>query len=497
MEEARRERALSLSLLSMQALRSGDLVQAYHAATDAAAAWDGLDPIEASKALCTLSLACSDLGAFGEGVTVATRAFEIAESVGSLPRMSIALNAVGTARYRIGDHVQGRACLLRALAHAEADGNPEAILAAANNLCATSTMAYRDMAEVELPDDLSTWLIDAVKYGQRAVLLAETLDDPYRLAAVMGNLGEALALAGDTGAALGQLERADAIATELGNKALQLQVRTVIGDALVRAGRWNEALEHLQITLERIGPGGHASDRIQVQSALHQALKALGRHEEALAHCEAVLAHERRRSADQTRTLASLAVTRSELQTVRLDHERERERSSQLEQHARTAEESALQDPLTGLANRRRLDRVLQSLQPGVQATLVMVDIDHFKRINDSFGHAVGDTVLCELAKVLVRSLREGDTAVRMGGEEFCLVLTSAGPEAAQAIAERVRAGIEATDWGVITGGLAVTASLGLSAWLGDAASALRRADEALYKAKRSGRNRVCVADVD
>lgn len=479
----------------MQALHSGDLVKAYHAATDAAAAWDGLDAVEASKALCTLSLACSDLGAFGEGVTAATRAFEIAESVGSLPRMSIALIAVGTALHRIGDHVQGRTCLLRALTHAEADGGTEAIIAAENNLCATSLIAYRDMAEAASPEHLATWLVDAVNHAQRALVLAETLGDPYRLAAVLSNQGEALALAGDTGVALIQLERAQAIATEHDNRGLQQLVRGVIGDVLVRAGRWNDALEHLQITLARMGPEGHASDRIQVQSAMHHALKALGRHEEALIHCEAVLAHERRRSAEQTRTFASLAVTRSELQTVRLDHERERERSSQLEQYARTAEESALQDPLTGLANRRQLDRVLQSLQPGAQATLVMIDIDHFKRINDSFGHAVGDTVLCELAKVIVRSLREGDTAVRMGGEEFCLVLTSAGPEVAQAIAERVRAGIAATDWNVITDGLAVTASLGISAWLGDAAVALRRADEALYEAKRNGRNRVCVAD--
>ena len=488
------DRAKALSLVSLHACRLGDLILAYEAGHDALDAWNGTDPLAESGALCTLSMVCAEIGAYGESVTLATRAFDLAQTTGSLSRMAKALNAVGTARYRIGDHALGRSCLLRALAHAEEQNDFDAILAAFNNLCAGALVAHHDHSEAGLADDAAAAAAEAVTYARRAVAQAESLGDAYRLAAVTANLGEALGLSGDVDTGLVALNEAESIASQRGFVALAMHVRTIIGEMLVRAGLSDAAAEHLRATLEQMPADETALNRSRVHAALHRALKGLGRFEESLSHCEAALALERRRTAEQTRSLAALAVSRSDVQMAQLEHEHARLQNVQLERRARELEEHALHDPLTGLGNRRLLDRVVQPLAANAPVSMAVLDIDHFKQINDRFGHAIGDAVLRELAAILQRCLRETDTAVRLGGEEFGLVLMPAALDVARAVCERVRATIEAADWEPIATGLRVHASLGVAPWLGESDRTLKRADDALYSAKRSGRNQVCVA---
>jgi diguanylate cyclase (GGDEF)-like protein len=145
--------------------------------------------------------------------------------------------------------------------------------------------------------------------------------------------------------------------------------------------------------------------------------------------------------------------------------------------------EDSLQDELTGLGNRRYANRVLAHLQPG--DGVAMIDLDHFKELNDTLGHTAGDDLLRAFAGELTRSLREGDTAARLGGDEFLLVLRRAG-EHAEATLDRLADQWKAT-------GSAVTFSAGVTAFDGDdlERSPLQRADDALYAAKRAGRNRV------
>lgn len=156
-------------------------------------------------------------------------------------------------------------------------------------------------------------------------------------------------------------------------------------------------------------------------------------------------------------------------------------------------------DPLTGLYNRRYLETMLErelALQRRGGRTLcvMMIDIDEFKAVNDRHGHAAGDAVLRELAAILRRELRTSDLAVRMGGDEFLVVLPDAQPEQAAAIAERLRAGLGSRAFPEI-GSCAVTASIGIVQAGAEAGMAglLRSADEALYRAKRSGRDRIAI----
>ena len=163
---------------------------------------------------------------------------------------------------------------------------------------------------------------------------------------------------------------------------------------------------------------------------------------------------------------------------------------------ARTQE--AHHDALTGLLNRRAGEQQLERCQRTAQIecqsyALILADIDNFKSINDRFGHDEGDRVLQRCATLLSRKVRSGDALIRWGGEEFLIVLPGCRLEAAQELAERIRAAM-AQEQDAVVG--SITLSLGVGAWQpGECSSTLlRRTDQALYRAKTSGRNQVAVA---
>jgi len=157
----------------------------------------------------------------------------------------------------------------------------------------------------------------------------------------------------------------------------------------------------------------------------------------------------------------------------------------------------ALTDELTRLPNRRHILTVLDiafdaAKREGREAALIMLDIDRFKRINDTYGHAAGDTVLRNVARTCRLELRGGDQIGRVGGEEFLVILQTANAHQAHEIAERLRAAVERLDFSSVAPDLHVTISLGVHvASRYDAVAAIAAADELLYRAKEGGRNRV------
>ena len=172
----------------------------------------------------------------------------------------------------------------------------------------------------------------------------------------------------------------------------------------------------------------------------------------------------------------------------------------QAELDASRANELAQTDSLTGIANRRKSMNVLeaqfeQARLSGGELTVAVLDIDHFKVINDTFGHAVGDEVIRGIARACCQTLRSSDLVGRIGGEEFVLILPGAAMAIALTVVERVRQAIEQAEWTMLDGHV-VTASIGLSTYKAqDSAFALlQEADKALYTAKQSGRNRLCQA---
>ncbi len=166
------------------------------------------------------------------------------------------------------------------------------------------------------------------------------------------------------------------------------------------------------------------------------------------------------------------------------------------------ATERAKTDQLTGLPNRRHFDEAFARLMGetdryGGAAALVMVDIDHFKKVNDTYGHEIGDAVLIAVGQSLAGERRTTDFVARLGGEELALILPQTDVPGAVELAERLRAGVEGLRVRTAAGEIRVTASFGVALHLARSGSAARlyeRADRALYAAKHAGRNRVELA---
>lgn len=176
------------------------------------------------------------------------------------------------------------------------------------------------------------------------------------------------------------------------------------------------------------------------------------------------------------------------------------------ESAALLAELSALasKDALTGLCNRRRFEElggrdIELSRRSGKSVGVLMVDLDFFKRVNDEYGHAVGDELLKAVCLAFSEALRSTDVIARYGGEEFAVLLPDSGAQDSVAVAERLRARIEGLSLPCADGSVRITASLGAYSGVPapgeDLAVFLKRADEALYRSKAMGRNKVSYWD--
>ncbi|WP_163559545.1 GGDEF domain-containing protein [Halomonas sp. NO4] len=172
----------------------------------------------------------------------------------------------------------------------------------------------------------------------------------------------------------------------------------------------------------------------------------------------------------------------------------------------------ATHDPLTGLFNRGALEVHLEKIQAwqreiegagqagGAPCSVLMLDLDHFKRINDNHGHSVGDAVLCQFAKILAGQTRKHDCVARYGGEEFVVILLGSDQQRALEVAERIRYAVEVYEFtDREQRRILVTTSIGVTQLGRDepAQEALKRADDALYRAKEGGRNRAFTASPD
>lgn len=197
---------------------------------------------------------------------------------------------------------------------------------------------------------------------------------------------------------------------------------------------------------------------------------------------------------DINQMAASVAITQEEMQ------QRIEEATRELQIQKLDAEREARIDPLTSLNNRRAFFEyaerdVLRAVRYDFPVALIMLDLDHFKAINDGYGHPVGDRVLVALAEALRQSMREVDVVGRLGGEEFAILMPDTTAEAAIQAAERIRKAIEELELDVDGQRIAVTASFGVAVFekTGDDTihDLFTRADRALYRAKQSGRNRV------
>jgi diguanylate cyclase (GGDEF)-like protein len=365
----------------------------------------------------------------------------------------------------------------------------------------------------------------ALDWYHRALAAEEKLGREGDAAFVKRSIGVTLGKLGRTAEALPLLDDALRTFTALRNPEGAMQVRQSRGIVLRRLGRVDAAIDDLETSRRWFISQNNTRFLQKTEEELALAYSMAGRYREAYA--------ARTRDGALQR---DLAVKMRENDTARLRvqfdaEKKEQENRALLRQNAAAARIRRLQttslllgatvilalaylavrlvrdtrrmrvmamtDDLTRLPNRRNIlvhaEQQLHARPGHDPLSLIALDIDHFKRINDAHGHAAGDTILQRVAHACRTALRPNDRIGRTGGEEFLVVLPSTRQREALAVAERLRMAVEALDCTDIDPTLRVTISLGVAEWTG--AETLTRltaqADEVLYRAKREGRNRV------
>ncbi len=263
-------------------------------------------------------------------------------------------------------------------------------------------------------------------------------------------------------------------------------------------------------------PGGLSSDKVaktsqKIERELSKVLGLIRAHiatndsyAQSLSNAQSRLASLS--EGEQVRVIVSLLVAENE--RMRRDStelkgklDESRAQIDSLRSSLLLAEEVVLRDPLTGVGNRRCFDVTIEkamteSEAAGAPLSLVMCDIDHFKRVNDAFGHQVGDEIIKMFSRVIETNVREGDTVIRYGGEEFAIILPKASQADAKAVAERIRRQVEGKKLSIRETNEKIgkmTASFGVAEHRPgeDVEMLVQRADAKLYDAKSGGRNRV------
>lgn len=190
-----------------------------------------------------------------------------------------------------------------------------------------------------------------------------------------------------------------------------------------------------------------------------------------------------------------------ENQQLRKEYQKVRRINEELEENCHQLEQLASMDALSGLLNRRTLFQRIEmeierSMRLGLPLTGIMIDIDHFKRVNDNHGHQCGDLIIQEIGAKLNRSLRKYDYAGRYGGEEFFVIFSNTSAETAETIAERFRKDMGETTFDCEKDHFSVTISIGVAQYNPEESPDkwISRADAAMYRAKQMGRNQVVVS---
>ncbi len=291
-----------------------------------------------------------------------------------------------------------------------------------------------------------------------------------------------------------------------------------VGEVYLASKRPTEAVPVLEAAVELAREIGLPIELYRVHHALSRAYRPQGKFDKALEHFESFHRYREQLLRDASDVRTQVLSLQFDVERMRKDREIDRLRNVELarayqdlqgmhrrlEKQAAELERLSNLDGLTGLHNRRSLDQRLDSevdraRRGGSALSLVMLDIDNFKDVNDRYSHTIGDEVLKRLAQVLRDHTRSIDLSARFGGEEFVVLLPGTDPAGAHLVAENIRAAFEAVPWAAVHPGMAITVSAGVATIRAedDGSTLLARADAQLYRAKLSGKNCVCISERD
>lgn len=505
------QEAEALRLLANQLLRTGDMEEAADCCGRAASLDETTgNETGRAQALTLQALAYLNLGLQEEALQVLAVSLEIAQRLRDPNLLFWAYNRIGGAHDNMGNHLESRAFMQRALPLATGLG-AEAKFCILNNLAANGV----DLAGDALDKGDAALAADAVAAGlghaRDAIELARAADHPYREAIGLGNYGMLLAFGGDEQAAQQATTRSHAIASQKGYASLQLDAGFNLARIAMHFGQYDTAINRFEAVLPDLIEHDEKPMALRAHRLLSDLYQRAGRTPEAFDHYKRYHAIESAIRSSVADTRARMVTGMAELSVALLDAERakletrlhqmrlaelETERRDLLTR-TRDLDRQAHEDDLTGLKNRRyalsALGERLADCPADAAIPVAIVDADHFKKVNDSFGHSTGDAVLRRLAALLSSGMDGHGFVARLGGEEFLLVFDARAVVTAIADCQHIRASVVAEPWTNLAADLAMTVSIGITS-AGreeDVAKVLARADAALYRSKSGGRNRV------
>ncbi len=466
-----------------------------------------------SEVLCHMTMCFNELRLFQDALHHVSDAVEAAKQSGDRRLLCWAYNRIGSTNSAIGRFTEAQQFLAEALAIARELGGNDELFAALNNLLSAvgDSATRRIEAGGSVDESLLAEVAMARAWGEEALALARASGNAFKEAIALGSLAQMVGLGGGTAEASELFAQARSIAVTKGYTAVLQRCDSAQAMVAAAGGQAQEAAALLKPWLR----GKGVSDRnlvLQMERQMYVLEKSRGRYKQALDHHETVLQMSLLEHEQTMDVQSRLVLNRLELAQAKFAAERaQMESKLQKAQAARMGLEArnladtaqrlsrlALEDPLTCLGNRRLMDRDLPRMlqaaySSGGLIAVALIDIDHFKNVNDVHGHHIGDIVLQHMADILRLRTRGHDLVVRMGGEEFVVVLAQASPSQAFDACERLRSAVERFDWGHIAPALVVTVSIGLCVPVvgTGATEALEYADQALCAAKRGGRNRL------
>ncbi|MFO1412583.1 MAG: tetratricopeptide repeat-containing diguanylate cyclase [Burkholderiales bacterium] len=483
----------------------GDFMRALEHFLEAAQLYqDAGDTAGTATAFVSIGMCQHRLGANDDAVASMLRGLEAARAQ-RLESLEVNIyNALGSALIAARRDTDAAAYLATGVARARETGNRTQL----TKLLLNQSLLDKQRGDAARPQDeaaAQAHYAHALAQATQALEIAREIENPYDEAYCLGQTGTVLRLMGNTGEAEAILESALDLGRRLQDPQLQAQALVERGTTLAAQGRGADAQRSLTeavVLARRIGAGTVLAEACEALSRLFEQAgdfqRALALYKEFHAVREAELANSRQHAAtaaqlwiDFQEAAKRASEYRARAESLAADH-------AALTRKAKVLTEESERDPLTGLLNRRGLDARIAALLAASDASelplaVALIDVDHFKRINDNFSHTVGDQVLRRVATTIRAHCRQDDLPVRYGGDEFLVVLSAADAERGERVLARFKRASDACAWHDEAPGLRVTLSIGVACRAPGTtfAAAVATADEALYAAKAAGRNRI------
>lgn len=495
--------ALSIEQLSWYYFMTARYEEGAVHALEAIDIWQGMgDAVREATCRCYYAWQLCQMGMPG-AEHEAMQALRQAEKAGNSPTLCLAQNTVAVVLWMYKQFELALDFSTQAVALARKVGDPVTL-----GWWLINQGGIRgDQAAMKASQGDRSDLVAAVDHANRiteeALALALAHEDHWGARICLGNMAEFALHVGDTYRAMMHMEHWQQLPGELGDRAIP-QYHNCNGQVLVAQGRIDEAIVALKAGIEHADQVNDLESGVPGCKALAEAYErkgdfqmALHWHREFHEHYVRYCTHTAQRSARVAATQYETEQLRDQSETARRQAQALEVSNLELTQETDRLKKANLEDPLTGLYNRRAWENTLaEARKIGSAYAIAILDVDHFKRINDRFSHLVGDEVLRQIASILSGLIRKSEFLARFGGEEFVLLMPGMGSSDAVVLCERLRSAVEGWSWGEQIAQLHVTISIGIASTEGtdDPTAILAVADALLYQAKANGRNRVEVA---